>query len=65
MSRANRGILLLLIALLIFGALSAAMIRQYSWLQSAYFVVAALELILVFLQIGIVPSQAEADELSR
>jgi len=42
--------------MLIWIFVELAIIRQYSWLQSAYFVLGVMELILVFALLGIVPS---------
>jgi len=58
---AKRGIALLLSAVAGFGMLiwifvELAMIQQYSWLQGAYFILGGLELILVFVLLGIVPA---------
>ena len=58
---AKRGIALLLSAVAGFGMLiwifvELAMIRQYFWLQGAYFILGSLELILVFALLGIFPA---------
>ena len=56
----RQRIALLLSAIAGFGMLiwifvELAIIRQYSWLQSAYFALGALELILVLVLLGILP----------
>ena len=58
---AGRRSALLLSAVAGFGMLiwifvELAIIRQYSWLQAAYFVVGGLELILVLAVLGIIPA---------
>jgi hypothetical protein len=57
----RQRIALLLSAIAGFGMLiwifaELAIIRQYSWLQSAYFALGVLELILVFALLGIIPA---------
>jgi hypothetical protein len=57
----RQRIALLLSAIAGFGMLiwifvELAIIRQYSWLQSAYFALGAMELILVLALLGIVPA---------
>jgi hypothetical protein len=42
--------------MLIWIVVELAIIRQYSWLQSAYFALGVMELILVLALLGIVPS---------
>ena len=58
---AKRDTALLLAAVAGFGMLiwifvELAMIRQYSWLQAAYFILGGLELILVLALLGIIPA---------
>jgi hypothetical protein len=58
---AKRGIALLLSAVAGFGMLiwifvELALIQQFSWLQAAYFMLGALELVLVLALLGIVPA---------
>lgn len=62
--RTCRGAALLLSAVAGFGMLiwtfvELAVIKQYSWLQTAYFVVGGLELILVLALLGIIPALVE------
>jgi hypothetical protein len=57
----KRRIALLLSAVAGFGMLiwvfvELAMMQQFSWLQAAYFVLGGLELVLVLVLLGIVPS---------
>jgi hypothetical protein len=61
---ARRGAALLLSAVAGFGLLiwifvELAMIKQYSWLQTAYFALGGLELILVLALLGIIPALVE------
>ena len=61
----GRRIALLLSAIAGFGMLiwifvELAIIRQYSWLQSAYFTLGALELIFVLALLGLIPALVAA-----
>jgi hypothetical protein len=62
--RTCRGAALLLSAVAGFGMLiwtfvELAVIKQYSWLQTAYFVLGGLELIFVLALLGIIPALVE------
>lgn len=66
---ARKAIGLLLSAIAGFGMLiwifvELAVIRQYSWLQTAYFALGALELILVLGLLGIVPALVKPLDLT-
>jgi hypothetical protein len=61
---ARRGAALLMSAVAGFGMLiwifvELAVIKQYSWLQTAYFTLGVLELILVLALLGIIPALVE------
>jgi type VI protein secretion system component VasK len=61
---ARRGIALLLsvvagFCMLIWIFVELAIIRQFSWLQAAYFILGGLELILTFALLGIVPARVK------
>ena len=63
---ARRGAPLLLSAVAGFGMLiwvfvELAVIKQYSWLQTAYFALGVLELILVLALLGIIPALSERE----
>jgi hypothetical protein len=63
---ARRKAALLLSAVAGFGMLiwtfvELAVIKQYSWLQTAYFVLGGLELILVLALLGIIPALVEPE----
>jgi hypothetical protein len=45
--------------MLIWTFVELAVIKQYSWLQTAYFVLGGLELILVLALLGITPALVE------
>jgi hypothetical protein len=59
LARRRAGLLLSAIAgfgMLIWIFVELAIIRQYSWLQAAYFIVGGLELILVLAVLGVIPA---------